>query len=69
MNIETILKEFDLSEPMQSKEELAHLTLGIPKSYKMRFDKQQARTNKKFGKALRKVFMHMIDLVDVDEAS
>lgn len=63
MNIDSILSNFDVSSAeTDEKVELAPITLWIPKVSKIKFDRLQSDTKRKFGKVLKDVVVASIEL-------
>lgn len=67
------MEEFDLSlisaEDLTKKSDCEVIAFWVPKSYKAKYDMIQSKSNRRFGKYLKKLFMTSIDKIKLDEAS
>lgn len=62
MSLDAIFEDFNPDEPKgQEKERCRPLSIWLPDSYWARFGELQDRTNKDFGKRVKKLVMTAID--------
>lgn len=65
-SIDELIENFDFEE-IESKDgskQGGMVGTWLPDSYKTRYDELQTKTQKSFGKLVKKIIMHAIDKVD-----
>jgi hypothetical protein len=67
-SLDEIFESFSLESPSpRNVDDGTALTIWIPREYKLKFDMCQARSQKKFGKLLKKLVMTTIDRFPSEE--